>query len=311
MCRDYANVEYYNNDLANTLKTNHMEMTFEPSWHHAPSPRRAIFAAPIPAVRGASSVKPHQSFSPSSGKPSSGPAVQSSFRGNPFASNTSSGTPFMSSSGNAQKLNFGNFLQRCKAVDSGMAVTATEQLRDNASVTSSRTLNAFQTTSNSSPFNFVSSAQRTTTDTNTSSTRMTSSQGLNTKEANTVSNTFPQTASKSQTVHNSDNNSLLNNISKGNSERALDSSNSITEIYHPPVVSVSSYVPTISGTAGSGPASVSTHREADSTLETETDTAQQQTGKNIAVKRKRKLMSGQLLDHVGNITEQAFSIVDM
>ena len=38
MCRDYAKVEYYNNDLANTLKTNHLELTFEPSWHEVPKP---------------------------------------------------------------------------------------------------------------------------------------------------------------------------------------------------------------------------------------------------------------------------------
>jgi hypothetical protein len=36
MFRKYAEREYYNNDMANQLKLNHMDMTFEPSWHCAP-----------------------------------------------------------------------------------------------------------------------------------------------------------------------------------------------------------------------------------------------------------------------------------
>jgi hypothetical protein len=36
MFRKYAEREYFNNDMANQLKLNHMEMTFEPSWHCAP-----------------------------------------------------------------------------------------------------------------------------------------------------------------------------------------------------------------------------------------------------------------------------------
>jgi hypothetical protein len=37
----------------------------------------------------------------------------------------------------------------------------------------------------------------------------------------------------------------------------------------------------------------------------------QESAKPVAPKRKRKLLSGQLLDHVGNVTEQAFNMVDM
>jgi hypothetical protein len=36
MFRKYAEREYYNNDMANQLKLNHMQMTFEPSWHCVP-----------------------------------------------------------------------------------------------------------------------------------------------------------------------------------------------------------------------------------------------------------------------------------
>ena len=43
----------------------------------------------------------------------------------------------------------------------------------------------------------------------------------------------------------------------------------------------------------------------------EAQVAQDLAAKPVAPKRKRKLLSGQLLDHVGNVTEQAFSMVDM
>ena len=43
----------------------------------------------------------------------------------------------------------------------------------------------------------------------------------------------------------------------------------------------------------------------------EAQVTQDLTSKPVAPKRKRKLNSGQLLDHVGNVTEQAFSMVDM
>jgi hypothetical protein len=36
MCRKYALKEYYNDDMANQLKVNHMEMTFEPAYCKAP-----------------------------------------------------------------------------------------------------------------------------------------------------------------------------------------------------------------------------------------------------------------------------------
>ena len=40
MFRKYAEREYYNNDMANQLKLNHMDMTFEPSWHCAPGEQK-------------------------------------------------------------------------------------------------------------------------------------------------------------------------------------------------------------------------------------------------------------------------------
>ena len=40
MFRKYADREYYNNDMANQLKLNHMDMTFEPSWHCAPGEKK-------------------------------------------------------------------------------------------------------------------------------------------------------------------------------------------------------------------------------------------------------------------------------
>jgi hypothetical protein len=36
MFRKYAEREYYNNDMANQMKLNHMDMTFEPSWQCVP-----------------------------------------------------------------------------------------------------------------------------------------------------------------------------------------------------------------------------------------------------------------------------------
>ena len=51
MSRKYAPCEYYNDDMANMLKVNHMDMTFEPTWTKVPGEtrdptnRRAIVAA--------------------------------------------------------------------------------------------------------------------------------------------------------------------------------------------------------------------------------------------------------------------------
>lgn len=47
--RKYGLQEYYNNDMANLLKTNHMDMTFQPSWHKCPGePQSGPGAAYIP-----------------------------------------------------------------------------------------------------------------------------------------------------------------------------------------------------------------------------------------------------------------------
>ena len=41
MSRKYAPCEYYNDDMANMLKVNHMDMTFEPTWTKVPGETRA------------------------------------------------------------------------------------------------------------------------------------------------------------------------------------------------------------------------------------------------------------------------------
>ena len=75
---------------------------------------------------------------------------------------------------------------------------------------------------------------------------------------------------------------------------------------------------TIAGSAGmtSGADTVMSEKkqlDTELTLDIDKIEAQvtQESTKPVAPKRKRKLLSGQLLDHVGNVTEQAFSMVDM
>lgn len=66
MVRKYAMQEYYNNDLANMLKVNHLDMTFEPTWVKAPGedPRAVVTgyttqpAYKVTSHRDAQSVAP-------------------------------------------------------------------------------------------------------------------------------------------------------------------------------------------------------------------------------------------------------------
>jgi hypothetical protein len=64
MVRKYAVAEYYNNDMANSLKINHLDMTFEPTWTKVPGetkdkndPRAVVTEYDINELTGGYSVR--------------------------------------------------------------------------------------------------------------------------------------------------------------------------------------------------------------------------------------------------------------
>jgi hypothetical protein len=50
MFRKYSEAEYYNNDMANQLKTNHLDLTFAPTWQRVPGAKYDVQQLPPPAV---------------------------------------------------------------------------------------------------------------------------------------------------------------------------------------------------------------------------------------------------------------------
>jgi len=56
MFRKYSEVEYYNNDMANQLKTNHLDLTFEPTWQKVPGAKYRAQA--LPGASGAVPAHP-------------------------------------------------------------------------------------------------------------------------------------------------------------------------------------------------------------------------------------------------------------
>ncbi len=70
MVRKYATAEYYNNDMANSLKINHLDLTFEPTWTKVPGEttvkgdrRAVVIDYDIDAATGKYSVRGHRDAS--------------------------------------------------------------------------------------------------------------------------------------------------------------------------------------------------------------------------------------------------------
>ena len=314
MCRDYAKVEYYNNDLANTLKTNHLELTFEPSWHEVPKPlghKKRVHGGPGGPVRssGSSSGGGGPRGSTTAGPPVKG-VNQPRFHGSGQSGTRNPTVPVVSGAPSHDRRERGPNDGGGRFWDPN---TSDEQYLQDVE---RRIANANNDGELGQQI-YRSGEQLGSTATFRSFLDRC-------KPSAPVLQSKPGVSGVLRMAPGS---SVLNSSGFGNAGLSTTSSGGGAKVGVFSTAAAMSGLGesakaksvTIAGSAGmtSGADTVmSDKKQLDGELTLDIDKIEAQvtqdlTSKPVAPKRKRKLNSGQLLDHVGNVTEQAFSMVDM